>query len=117
MVFAIGRQGARTFVICSQPEVAALSFGRVDSVGGILPLAQAEKTMSDAEYTAICHGLDSLVKSPEAAMLLDQQYEELQKLCADARTAAEKGDFEEAHRIFAYARNLLDAENNIPGTE
>ncbi len=73
--------------------------------------------MSDAEYTAICHGLDSLEKSPEAAMLLDQQYEELQKLCADARTAAEKGDFEEARRIFAYVRNLLDEENNIPGTE
>ena len=73
--------------------------------------------MSDAEYTAICHGLDSLVKSPEAAMLLDQQYEELQSICADSRSAAEKGDFEEAHRLFAYARNLLDEEDKISGTE
>ncbi len=73
--------------------------------------------MSKADYTAICHGLDSLVKSPEAAMLLDQQYEELQKICADSRSAAEKGNFEEAHRLFAFARNLLDEENNISGTE
>ncbi len=73
--------------------------------------------MSKADYTAICNGLDSLVKSPEAAMLLDQQYEELQKICADSRSAAEKGDFEEAHRLFAFARNLLDEENNISGTE
>ena len=73
--------------------------------------------MSKADYTAICHGLDSLVKSPEAAMLLDQQYEELQAICADAQSAAEKGDFEEAHRLFAFARNLLDEENKISGVE
>ncbi len=51
------------------------------------------------------------------AMLLDPKYEELQKLCADSRSAAEKGDFEEAHRLFAFARNLLDEESNISGTE
>jgi hypothetical protein len=73
--------------------------------------------MSEADYTAICHGLDSLVKSQEAAMLLDQQYEELQKICGDARSAAEKGDIEEAHRLFAFARDLLYEENNISGTE
>ena len=73
--------------------------------------------MLKANYTEICHGLDSLVKSPEAAMLLDQQYEELQTICGDARSAAEKGDIDEAHRLFAFARNLLDAENNISGTE
>jgi hypothetical protein len=73
--------------------------------------------MLKADYTEICHGLDSLVKSPEAAMLLDQQYEELQTICGDARSAAEKGDIDEAHRLFAFARNLLDAENNISGTE
>jgi hypothetical protein len=73
--------------------------------------------MLKADYTEICHGLDSLVKSPEAAMLLDQQYEELQTICGDARSAAEKGDIDEAHRLFAFARNLLDAEKNISGTE
>jgi hypothetical protein len=73
--------------------------------------------MLKADYTEICHGLDSLVKSPEAAMLLDQQYEELQTICGDARSAAEKGDIDEAHRLFAFARNLLDAENNISGSE
>ncbi len=73
--------------------------------------------MSKADYTAICNGLDNLVKSPEAAMLLDQQYEELQTICADSRSAAEKGDFEEAHRLFAFARNLLDEENKISGIE
>ncbi len=73
--------------------------------------------MSKADYTAICHGLDSLVKSPEAAMLLDQQYEELQTICADSRSAAEKGDFEEAHRLFALARDLLDQESNLSGIE
>ena len=50
-------------------------------------------------------------------MLLDQQYEELQKICGDARSAAEKGDIEEAHRLFAFARDLLYEENNISGTE
>jgi hypothetical protein len=90
----------------------------VDSLGGILPPAYGEKEkMSNADYTAICRGLDSLVKSPEAAMLLDQQYEELQKICTDSRSAAEKGDFDEAHRLFAFARNLLDEENNISSTE
>ncbi len=73
--------------------------------------------MSKADYTAICHGLEGLVKSSEAAMLLDQQYEELQKICADSRSAAEKGDFEEAHRLFTFARDLLDEESNISGTE
>ena len=73
--------------------------------------------MSKADYTAICNGLDSLVKSPEAAMLPEQQYEELQTICADTRSAAEKGDLEEAHRLFSFARNLLDAESNISGTE
>ena len=73
--------------------------------------------MSKADYLIICRGLESLEKSAEAAMLIDQQYEELQKICADAQSAAEKGDFEEAHRLFAFARNLLDEENNISGVE
>ena len=73
--------------------------------------------MSEADYTAICRGLDSLVKSPEAAILLDQQYEELQKICADARSAAEKGDFKEAKRLFVFAHDLLEEEGNISGTE
>ena len=73
--------------------------------------------MSESDYVSICHGLENLVKSPEAAMLLDQQYEELQTICGDARSAAEKGDIDEAHRLFAFARNFLDAENNISGTE
>ncbi len=50
-------------------------------------------------------------------MLLDQQYEDLQSICTASRSAAEKGDFEEAHRLFAYARNLLDEADNISGTE
>ena len=57
------------------------------------------------------------VMGQTVAMLLDQQYEELQKICADSRSAAEKGDFEEAHRLFTFARDLLDEESNISGTE
>ena len=30
-------------------------------------------------------------------------YEDLQKICDDARSAAEKEDFKEAHRLFAFA--------------
>jgi hypothetical protein len=73
--------------------------------------------MSEADYVSICHGLDNLVKSPEASMLSEQLYEDLQKICDDARSAAEKGDFEEAHRLFAFARDLTIEENNISGTE
>ena len=73
--------------------------------------------MSKADHMTICGALDSLVSNPTAAMLLDQKYEELQKLCAASRSAAEKGDFEEAHRLFALAGDLLDQESNIPGTE
>ena len=73
--------------------------------------------MSESDYMTIRRGLESLVKSQKAAMLLDQYYEELQKICADARGAAEKGDFQEAHRLFAFARDLLDEESNISGTE
>ncbi len=88
------------------------------SLGGILSLAEAEKEkMSKADYLIICRGLESLEKSAEAAMLIDQQYEDLQKICADARSAAEKGDFEEAKRLFVFAHDLLEEEGNISGTE
>jgi hypothetical protein len=49
-------------------------------LGGILSLAEAEKKISKADYLLVCRGLESLVKSPEAAMLIDQQYEEPQKI-------------------------------------
>ena len=73
--------------------------------------------MSETEYKSICHGLEDLVKCPEASMLSEQLYEDLQKICDDARSAAEKEDFKEAHRLFAFARDLLNEENNISGTE
>lgn len=43
MVFANCQLVARSFVICSQGEVAALSFARENSLGGILQLAYAEE--------------------------------------------------------------------------
>ncbi len=92
---------ARCPLIYSHPGVAALSFGCVVFLGGIVSLAEAEKEkMSKADYIIICRGLESLEKSTEAAMLIDQQYEALQKICADARSAAENGDFDEAKRLF-----------------
>ena len=59
--------------------------------------------MSESDYVSICHGLENLVKSQEASMLSEQLYEDLQKICDNARSAAEKEDFKEAHRLFAFA--------------
>jgi len=73
--------------------------------------------MSEADFMTICRSIESLVKSQEAAMLPEQRYEDLQKICTDTRSAAEKGDLEEAHRLFTFARDMLDEENNISGTE
>jgi len=42
-MFANCRLVARSFVICSQLGIAALSFELVNSLGGILPLAYAEE--------------------------------------------------------------------------
>ena len=73
--------------------------------------------MSNAEFLTICDGLEKLMKSPEAAMLIDQQYEDLKNICAKSRSAAEEGDFEEARRLLAFAHDLLEEEGNISGTE
>ncbi len=109
---------ARYSLVYSHPGVAALSFGCVVSLGGIVSLAEAKKEkMSKADHIIICRGLESLEKSTEAAMLIDQQYEALQKICADARSAADKGDFDEAKRLFVFAHDLLEEEGNISGTE
>jgi rRNA-processing protein FCF1 len=76
-----------------------------------------EVPLPNDDRAQVIHSLDQLLRSKEAAMVPDEIYEELEKTCEDARNAAEAGDLEEARRLFLFAVNLLEAEDNITGTE
>jgi hypothetical protein len=59
--------------------------------------------------------ISRLLKSSRLAMLNEQLVLEFRKLCADARNSAEKGDFEEAHRLLKFARDFLVEESDRHG--
>ncbi len=73
--------------------------------------------MSDEHHDTICRALDSLENNEKAAMLSDGNYKELQATCATARKHADRGNYEEARRLLAFARDFLDEESRNPGIE
>ncbi len=72
--------------------------------------------MSDEHHETICRSLDNLVNNEKVAMLSDGNYKELQATCATARKHADQGNYEEAKRLLAFARDFLDEESRNPGT-
>ena len=68
-------------------------------------------------FEAVTDVIGHLLHSEAAAMLDDRMYEDLEKFCADARNAAEGGDFEEAHRLLSLAREFLVEEDSVSGPE
>ena len=73
--------------------------------------------MSDEHHDTICRSLDNLVSNEKVAMLSDGNYKELQAACATARKHADQGNYEEARRLLAFARDFLDEESRNPGIE
>ena len=73
--------------------------------------------MPDEHYDSICRSLDSLENNEKVAMLSDGNYKELQATCATARKHADQGDYDEAKRLLAFARDFLEEESRIPGFE
>ena len=73
--------------------------------------------MSDEHHDKICKSLDNLVKNEKTAMLSDRNYKELQATCATARKHADQGDYDEAKRLLAFARDFLEEESRNPGFE
>ena len=73
--------------------------------------------MSDEHHDTICRSLDSIVNNEKVAMLSDDNYKELQATCATARRHADQGNYEEAKRLLAFARDFLDEESRNPGIE
>ena len=61
--------------------------------------------------------IDRILRSPEAAMLDDNMYADLEDFCVNARSAAESGDLQEAHRLLSLAKEFLFEEDSISGTE
>ena len=75
------------------------------------------KQMSDEHHDKICRSLDNLVRDQKVVRLADRDYQELQSICAEARKYADEGNFDEAHRLVAFARDFLDEESSNPGIE
>ncbi len=73
--------------------------------------------MSDEHHDTLYRSLDNLVKNEKVAMLSDGNYKELQATCATARKHADQGNYEEARRLLAFARDFLDEESRNPGIE
>ena len=73
--------------------------------------------MSDEHHDQICRSLYYLVNNEKVAMLSDGNYKELQATCATARKHADQGNYEEARRLLAFARDFLDEESKNPGFE
>jgi phage regulator Rha-like protein len=73
--------------------------------------------MSGEHHDTICRSLENLEKHEKTAMLSDRNFKELQATCATARKHADRGDYEEAKRLLAFARDFLDEESRNPGFE
>lgn len=69
------------------------------------------------DYDVVITRTDHLLRSESAAMLDDGMYADLEDFCTAARSAAENGDIQEAHRLVLLAKDFLSEENSISGTE
>ena len=63
--------------------------------------------MDTVEYDVIRGSAKRLLTSVHTAAISDEVMQKIDQICSEARSTASMGDYEEAHRLIHFARNLL----------